>query len=82
MWGTETREVHLDRLRRSRGAQADLHALTVWSQNRFVAGPEFAYEALKIGGGPPPVRVPEGWLVLGMADTPIGAARIVPVRPQ
>ena len=45
-------------------AQRDLHALTLWSGHRFVAGPEFGWEALKIGGGPPPVRVPEGWLVL------------------
>lgn len=45
-------------------AQEDVRALTRWDQNRFVAGPEFGYEALKIGGGPPPVRVPEGWLIL------------------
>ena len=43
---------------------ADLGALTAWRGHRFVAGPEFAYEALKIGGGPPPIRVPEGWLLL------------------
>lgn len=42
----------------------DLSALTLWEQHRFVAGPEFPFEALKIGGGPPPRRVPEGWLVL------------------
>lgn len=42
----------------------DLAALTLWEQHRFVAGPEFPFEALKIGGGPPPRRVPEGWLVL------------------
>ncbi|HET6302733.1 glycosidase [Microbacterium sp.] len=43
---------------------ADIAALTLWEQHRFVAGPEFAFEELKIGGGPPPLRVPEGWLVL------------------
>lgn len=43
---------------------ADITALTLWEQHRFVAGPEFAFEELKIGGGPPPLRVPEGWLVL------------------
>jgi predicted GH43/DUF377 family glycosyl hydrolase len=43
--------------------QADLGALTFWAQHRFLAGPEFAYEELKIGGGPAPLRVPEGWLV-------------------
>ncbi len=25
---------------------------------------EYPFEALKIGAGPPPLRVPEGWLVL------------------
>jgi len=44
--------------------QQDLSALTLWRGHRFVAGPEFGYEELKIGGGPPPVRVPEGWLLL------------------
>jgi hypothetical protein len=64
LWGTETRESIWIGFVDLAAAQADLHALTIWSQNRFVAGPEFAFEALKIGGGPPPVRVPEGWLVL------------------
>jgi predicted GH43/DUF377 family glycosyl hydrolase len=45
-------------------AQHDPSALTLWRGHRFVAGPQFAYEELKIGGGPPPVRVPEGWLLL------------------
>jgi predicted GH43/DUF377 family glycosyl hydrolase len=44
--------------------EADIRALVYWGQHRFVAGPEFAFEELKIGGGPPPLRVPEGWLVL------------------
>ena len=43
---------------------ADIRSLAFWTQHRFVAGPEFAFEALKIGGGPPPLRVAEGWLVL------------------
>jgi hypothetical protein len=64
LWGTETRESIWIGFVDLAAAQADLHTLTIWSQNRFVAGPEFAFEALKIGGGPPPVRVPEGWLVL------------------
>ena len=42
----------------------DLANIVLWDQHRFVAGPEFAFEATKIGGGPPPLRVPEGWLVL------------------
>ncbi|WP_345751303.1 glycoside hydrolase family 130 protein [Microbacterium rhizophilus] len=44
--------------------RADLANLALWEQHRFVAGPEFPFEELKIGGGPPPLRVPEGWLVL------------------
>ncbi|OII23797.1 glycosidase [Frigoribacterium sp. MCBA15_019] len=43
---------------------ADPRALARWGQHRFVAGPEFAFEELKIGGGPPPLRVDEGWLLL------------------
>ena len=42
----------------------DLANLVLWEQHRFVAGPEYAFEEVKIGGGPPPLRVPEGWLVL------------------
>jgi len=44
--------------------QRELAALTVWRGHRYVAGPRYDWEALKIGGGPPPVRVPEGWLLL------------------
>lgn len=44
--------------------EQDLRALTVWRGHRFVAGPYHDWEALKIGGGPPPLRVPEGWLLL------------------
>lgn len=43
---------------------ADLTRLTFVSQHRFVAGAAFGFEKLKIGGGPPPIRVPEGWLLL------------------
>ena len=42
----------------------DLANLALWEQHRFVAGPAFPFEAVKIGGGPPPLRIPEGWLVL------------------
>jgi len=42
----------------------DLAALTLWSGHRFLAGPEYPFEVTKIGGGPAPVRVPEGWLLL------------------
>src|SRR3546814_11027328 len=44
--------------------RADLSNLTLWEQHRFVAGPQFPFEEVKIGGGPPPLRIPEGWLVL------------------
>ena len=42
----------------------DLAALTRFGQHRRVALPERPWEALKIGGGTPPVRVDEGWLVI------------------
>ena len=32
--------------------------------HRVVAMPEHPFEALKIGAGPPPLRVPEGWLLI------------------
>lgn len=44
--------------------ERDLSALTLWRGSRMLAGPEFPFEELKIGGGPPPLRVPEGWLLL------------------
>jgi predicted GH43/DUF377 family glycosyl hydrolase len=42
----------------------DLQALTLWKHSRFLVGPEFPFEEVKIGGGPAPLRVPEGWLLL------------------
>ncbi|WP_291042749.1 glycosidase [Herbiconiux sp.] len=42
----------------------DLSELTRWTRHRFLAGPEFDFEAVKIGGGPAPLRVPEGWLLI------------------
>ncbi|MDQ2940901.1 MAG: glycosidase [Chloroflexota bacterium] len=44
--------------------EADLRALTRLDGHRPVALPERPWEALKIGAGPPPVRIAEGWLVL------------------
>lgn len=44
--------------------ERDLAALTLWKGSRMLAGPEFPFEQLKIGGGPAPLRVPEGWLLL------------------
>ncbi|OJX75035.1 glycosidase [Leifsonia sp. 71-9] len=43
---------------------ADERELTRWRRNRFLAGPEHPFEELKIGSGPAPIRVPEGWLLL------------------
>jgi len=45
-------------------AQRDIRALAHPDGHRFVAGPVYDWEALKIGAGPAPIRVPEGWLVL------------------
>jgi predicted GH43/DUF377 family glycosyl hydrolase len=45
-------------------ALADHRELARWRQNRFLAGPEYPFEELKIGAGPAPRRVPEGWLLL------------------
>lgn len=42
----------------------DLSALARPRHHRCVALPQHPYEELKIGGGPPPLRVPEGWLLL------------------
>lgn len=55
--------------------ESDLSALTFWRQHRFLAGPEYPFEELKIGGGPAPLRVPEGWLLLhhGVTGTIDGA---------
>ncbi len=44
--------------------ERDIAELTRWTRHRFLAGPEFPFEELKIGGGPAPLRVPEGWLLI------------------
>ncbi|QJU55078.1 glycosidase [Herbiconiux sp. KACC 21604] len=44
--------------------ERDLANLTRWTRHRFLAGPAFPFEELKIGGGPAPLRVPEGWLLI------------------
>jgi beta-1,2-mannobiose phosphorylase / 1,2-beta-oligomannan phosphorylase len=44
--------------------QRDLRALTRLSGHRQVAQPQQPWEAAKIGGGTPPIRVPEGWLIV------------------
>jgi len=42
----------------------DITALGHQSMHRLVAMSEYAFEELKIGAGPPPIRVPEGWLLI------------------
>jgi len=45
-------------------ALADVRTLARPRDHRCVALAEYPYEALKIGAGPPPLRVDEGWLVI------------------
>ncbi|WP_433383784.1 glycoside hydrolase family 130 protein [Actinoplanes sp. CA-142083] len=45
-------------------AEADLTALVRPRHHRCVALSQFPFEELKIGAGPPPLRVPEGWLLI------------------
>lgn len=54
----------------------DIAALARPGKHRFVAGPVFKWEELKIGGGPAPLRVPEGWLVIhhGVTGSVVGGA--------
>lgn len=42
----------------------DLSALARWRKHRVVAWPEAPFEQTKIGSGPAPIRVEEGWLLL------------------
>ena len=44
--------------------EADVRAITAMHGHRCVALSEFDYESAKIGAGPPPIRVPEGWLLV------------------
>jgi beta-1,2-mannobiose phosphorylase / 1,2-beta-oligomannan phosphorylase len=44
--------------------ERDVTALVHQRDHRLVALPEFAFEAVKIGAGPPPIRVDEGWLLV------------------
>ena len=45
-------------------ARRDVRALTHVRWHRLVALPEYDYEAVKIGAGPPPLRVENGWLLI------------------
>jgi len=52
--------------------EADLRAIARFEEHRLVALPERTWEGLRIGGGTPPIRIAEGWLVLhhGASGTP------------
>lgn len=56
--------------------EADIRNIVRFGGHRFVAGPEHDWEALKIGAGPAPVRVDEGWLLLhhGVSGSMSGGA--------
>jgi predicted GH43/DUF377 family glycosyl hydrolase len=45
-------------------AQHDLASLALWRDHQLVATPEQPWEALKIGGGTPPIRTNKGWLTI------------------
>ena len=56
---------NLDLLRPGRTRSlADVTRLTHLHDHRQVALPAFDFEAVKIGAGPPPIRIPEGWLLI------------------
>jgi predicted GH43/DUF377 family glycosyl hydrolase len=44
--------------------ERDIRNLVRLRDHRLVAMSEYEWEALKIGAGPPPIRVDEGWLLL------------------
>ncbi|GAA1721512.1 glycosidase [Fodinicola feengrottensis] len=44
--------------------ERDIEALVELRGHKQLALPEYPYEQLKIGAGPPPIRVEEGWLLL------------------
>jgi predicted GH43/DUF377 family glycosyl hydrolase len=61
---------------------ADIRALTRLDQHRQVAQPQQPWEATKIGGGTPPIRIPEGWLIIhhGVTKGEAPPGGRVPVR--
>jgi predicted GH43/DUF377 family glycosyl hydrolase len=56
--------------------QGDIRELTRPSSHRIVALPQSGWESLKIGTGPAPLRIDEGWLVIyhGVAGQLAGSA--------
>jgi beta-1,2-mannobiose phosphorylase / 1,2-beta-oligomannan phosphorylase len=63
--------------------KGDLRTLTRLDQHRQVAQPQQAWEATKIGGGTPPIRIPEGWLIIHhgvISGKQANPAERIPVR--
>jgi predicted GH43/DUF377 family glycosyl hydrolase len=60
----------------------DVRALTRLDRHRQLAQPQQPWEATKIGGGTPPIRVPEGWLIIyhGVTKGEAPPGGRVPVR--
>jgi len=60
----------------------DVRALTRLDQHRQLAQPLQPWEATKIGGGTPPIRVPDGWLIIhhGVTKGEAPPGGRVPVR--
>ena len=60
----------------------DVHALARLGGHRQVAQPRQPWEVTKIGGGTPPIRVPEGWLIIyhGVTTGKAPPGEAVPVR--
>lgn len=60
--------------------QSDLSQLQFWYDHQLLAVPEQPWEALKIGGGTPPVRTPLGWLTIyhGVSGTIVAGVDLQP----
>jgi predicted GH43/DUF377 family glycosyl hydrolase len=60
----------------------DRRALTRLGWHQQVAQPQQPWEVTKIGGGTPPIRVPEGWLIVhhGVTKGEARPGEPVPVR--
>jgi len=56
--------------------ERDISALARPIGHRFVAGPEYDWENLKVGAGPAPLRIAEGWLLIhhGVTGEVVGSA--------
>jgi predicted GH43/DUF377 family glycosyl hydrolase len=61
---------------------SDIRTLTRLDHHRQVAQPQQPWEATKIGAGTPPIRIPEGWLIIhhGVTKGEASPEGRVPVR--